>query len=92
MDLKAFFFAVLLLAVAISNVATSSIGMDCANKSKTYKKENENNYTWLMSQLGCALCVAIIALIGIYLAFSDKKPSLTSTKPAAPAAAPAAAK
>ena len=73
------FYAILLLCVGVSNIATTSIGIQCSDhsdKTKTYKESlqgyNQYNYEFLMSQLVCAILVILSASIGIYL--SIKKP------------------
>jgi hypothetical protein len=75
------FYAILLLSVGVSNIATTSIGIQCSSYEakdgkKTYNDSlegyNAYNYQFLTSQLVCAIVVIICAFIGIYL--SLRKP------------------
>lgn len=75
------FYAILLLCVGVSNIATTSIGLQCStyeakDDKKTYYDSlggyNAYNYNFLVSQLVCAIVVILSAFVGIYL--SMKKP------------------
>ena len=76
------FYAILLLCVGVSNIATTSIGLQCStyeakDGKKTYYDStldsyNAYNYNFLASQLVCAIVVILSAFAGIYL--SLKKP------------------
>ena len=75
------FYAILLLCVGVSNIATTSIGIQCSTHEATSGKKtyydslegyNAYNYQFLISQLVCAIIVILSAFAGIYL--SIKKP------------------
>ena len=56
------------------SIATSSIAIECYNKNEQTKKEKESNFSFLISNLVCAIILVIIACTSIYFAF---KPSDT---------------
>lgn len=70
------FYAILLLCVGVSNIATTSIGIQCStyeakDGKKTYYDSlggyNAYNYNFLVSQLICAIVVILSAFAGIYI-------------------------
>lgn len=63
-------FAILLLLVGICYIASTSIGIQCANANESYKKENTNNFNFLISQLVSGILVTLISFYFIYLAFT----------------------
>lgn len=69
MQIELLVYAIILLLAAIFSIATSSIGIQCGNENTGYKEAHPSNAGFLISNLVSAILVAIIAMIGIYLAF-----------------------
>lgn len=67
-DSKLLAFTILLLIAGISQIAASSIGIQCMNKNTSYKDDHPNNSSFLISQLVTAILITIVAIGGIYLA------------------------
>jgi cell division protein FtsW (lipid II flippase) len=67
-DSKLLAFTILLLIAGISQIAASSIGIQCMNKNSGYKDDHPNNSSFLISQLVTAILITIVAIGGIYLA------------------------
>jgi hypothetical protein len=74
MDSRFLSFTILLLLAGSFHIATTSIGIQCSNDSPGYKEKNPSHSGFLISQLVCGILITIIAIIGIYLAFTDKLP------------------
>ena len=72
MDSKLLGFAIILLLAGIFHIATTSIGLQCANETPGYKEKHPSNGGFLISQLVCAILVTLLAIVGIYLAATDK--------------------
>lgn len=70
MEGKLLSYAILLLLVASCHIATSSIGLQCYNEKKT--DEKSSNYNFLVSQLVTGIVVCLIAIYGLYLAYTDQ--------------------
>lgn len=77
MDTRFLSFTILLLLAGIFHIATTSIGIQCANESPEYKDKNPSTASFLISQLVCAILITIMAIIGIYLVFTDKTAKLS---------------
>ena len=74
MDSRFLSFTILLLLAGIFHIATTSIGLQCANESPAYKAKHPSNSGFLISQLVCAILITLLAIVGMYLAFTDKVP------------------
>ena len=68
MNLELFSYAFILLIAGIFSIATSSIGLQCSASCNDYKSAHSSNYTFLTVNLVSAILVALIAIVGIYLA------------------------
>jgi hypothetical protein len=64
-----FIAAFSMLLGGIFSIATSSIAIECYNKNETIKKEKENNFNFLISNLVCAILLVIVGCLSIYFAF-----------------------
>lgn len=71
-DGKLLAFTLLLLIAGVSHIATTSIGIQCANENSGYKEKHPSNSSFLISQLVTAILITILAIVGIYLAVTDK--------------------
>jgi cell division protein FtsW (lipid II flippase) len=71
-DGKLLAFTILLLLAGVFHIATTSIGIQCSNANPSYKEEHPSNSSFLISQLVCAILITILAIVGIYLAVTDK--------------------
>lgn len=78
MDSKLLGFTIILLLAGVFHIATTSIGIQCANENPGYKEKHPSNGGFLISQLVCGILITILAIVGVYLAATDKAP-----KPAA---------
>jgi|LakMenEpi03Aug12_release.lakeMendotaPanAssembly.Ray.scaffolds.fasta_scaffold1067106_1 hypothetical protein len=74
MDTKLLSFTMLLLIAGIFHIATTSIGIQCSNEAPGYKDKYPNNPGFLISQLVCGILMTILAILGVYLAVTDKVP------------------
>lgn len=72
MNIELLGYAIVLLLAGIFSIATTSIGIQCANANSAYKEEHSSNQTFLIVNLVSAILVVIIALVGIYLAATGK--------------------
>ena len=71
-DGKLLAFTLLLLLAGAFHIATTSIGIQCANENPGYKEQHPSNSSFLISQLVSAILITILAVVGIYLAVTDK--------------------
>lgn len=81
MDGRFLSFTILLLLAGIFHIATTSIGIQCSNESPAYKEKNPSHGGFLISQLVSAILITILAMIGMYLAFTDKVPTVQMGRP-----------
>lgn len=65
-------YAVLLIIIGASYIATSSIGIQCMNNNEAYKEENGGNSGFLISQLVMAILVTIAGFVAVYFGVTDK--------------------
>ena len=85
MDTRFLSFTILLLLAGIFHISTTSIGIQCSNDSPGYKEKNPSQGSYLISQLVCGILITILAIVGMYLAFTDKVPTVPmGIKPSAP--------
>ena len=66
-------YAIVLLLDGIFSIATTSIGIQCSNDNPKYKEEHQSNQTFLIVNLVSAILVTIIAIVGVYLAATEKR-------------------
>lgn len=74
MDSKLLSFTIILLLAGVFHIATTSIGIQCSNQNPGYKEKHPSNAGFLISQLVCGILITILAIVGIYLAATDKVP------------------
>ena len=72
MDGRLLSFISLLLLAGIFHTATTSIGIQCSVEAVNYNTNHPYNYTFLISQLVSAVFIMSMALVGMYLAVTDK--------------------
>jgi uncharacterized membrane protein len=76
MDTRFLSFTILLLLAGVFHIATTSIGIQCSNEAPGYKEKHPSNGGFLISQLVSGILVTILAIVGMYLAFTDKVPKM----------------
>jgi hypothetical protein len=76
MDTRFLSFTILLLLAGIFHISTTSIGIQCSNEAPGYKEKNPSHGSFLISQLVCGILITILAIVGMYLAFTDKVPTV----------------
>lgn len=60
-----------LLVTAIFMIATTSIATECYNKFPDYKKEKENNFTFLIVTLVFAILAILSAFGSVYMSITS---------------------
>jgi hypothetical protein len=64
--------AFLMIIAGIFSTTTSSMAIDCYNKNESFKKENDNNFIFLVVNLVCAILIILTGSSSIALAFQTR--------------------
>ena len=71
MDLTNFAIAIVILIFTILSISTSSIALECYNKSPALKQTKQANYYFIIINLVCSIILALLSMRSMYTIYSS---------------------